>query len=201
MLALFSHETTMRIGIFGGSFDPIHLGHLILVEQCRDQAKLDQVLLIPAPRPPHKVNKAAASFADRMEMLKLAIARQPAFQIDTCEADRPGLSYTVDTLKYLHQRDPGNEWFLILGGDSVRDFETWRDPEGIAKLATLLIVDRPGTEGVHPPKYCQFQRIISPLIDISSTNIRERVKNGQSIRYLVPENVAEFIAKEKLYLA
>ncbi len=189
----------MRIGIFGGSFDPIHLGHLILVEQCRDQAKLDQVFLIPAPRPPHKVNKAEATFDHRLEMLKLAIAGHPELQVDTCEMDRPGLSYTVDTLRHLHQREPKNEWFLILGGDSVRDFETWRDPEGISKLATLLIVDRSGTEGIAPPSYSRYQRIASPLIDISSTDIRERVKTGRSIRYLVPDAVAAFIDANKLY--
>lgn len=189
----------MRIGIFGGSFDPIHLGHLILVEQCRDQAQLDRVLLIPAPRPPHKINKAEASFDQRLDMLKIAIRGNPHLHIDTCERDRPGLSYTVDTLRYLHEREPGNEWFLILGGDSVRDFDTWREPEEIANLAALLIVDRPGTEGVQPPNYCRYQRITSPLIDISSTDIRARVKAKRSIRYFMPASVAEYIETHSLY--
>ncbi len=189
----------MRIGIFGGSFDPIHLGHLILVEQCRDQAQLDRVLLIPAPRPPHKINKAEASFDERLDMLNLAISGNPHLHLETCERDRPGLSYTVDTLKFLQQRDPNNEWFLILGGDSVRDFDTWREPEEIAKLAGLLIVDRPGTEGVRPPDYCRYQRITSPLIDISSTDIRARVRAKRSSRYFMPESVVEYIETHALY--
>jgi nicotinate-nucleotide adenylyltransferase len=189
----------MRVGIFGGSFDPVHQGHLILAEQCRDQAKLDRVLFIPAPRPPHKVNKEAASFADRLAMLQLAVAGQPAFVVDTCEQDRPGLSYTIDTLRYLRQREPQTEWFLILGGDSVRDLGTWRDPEGIAKLCKLLIVDRPGTEGVNPPGYFQYERVVSPLIDISSTDIRERLASRRSVRYLVPEGVLEFAVRVGVY--
>ncbi|HQR42222.1 MAG TPA: nicotinate-nucleotide adenylyltransferase [Gemmatales bacterium] len=189
----------MRVGIFGGSFDPIHLGHLILAEQCRDQAALDRVLFIPAPRPPHKLNKAVASFDHRLAMLKLAILDQPAFLVDTCEQDRPGLSFTVDTLRYLHQREPATDWFLILGGDSVRDLSTWRDPEGIARLCKLLIVDRPDTVGIEPPNYFAYNRVQSPLIDISSTDIRERVKTGRSIRYLVPERVREYIDTSEVY--
>lgn len=189
----------MRIGIFGGSFDPVHTAHLILAEQCREQGRLDRLLFIPAPRPPHKHNSTVASFDDRVAMLRLAIANHPQFAVDTCEQDRPGLSYTVDTLRYLHQRDPGNEWLLILGGDSVRDLELWREPHAIASQCRLLIVQRPGVQAILPPAYFQYQIIDSPLIDISSTAIRNKLAAGQSIRYLVPATVEEYIRSKKLY--
>lgn len=190
----------MRIGIFGGSFDPVHYAHLILAEQCREQGKLDRLLFVPAPRPPHKHNSTVTNFDDRVGMLRLAIAGHSSFAVDTCEQDRPGLSYTVDTLRYLHQRDPGHEWLLILGGDSVRDLETWRDPHGIASLSTLLIVQRPGVQATLPPAYFQYQIIDSPLIDISSTAIRNKLAKGQSIRYLVPTAVEAYIRSNRLYV-
>ncbi|HMO35306.1 MAG TPA: nicotinate-nucleotide adenylyltransferase [Gemmatales bacterium] len=190
----------MRTGVFGGTFDPIHLGHLIIAEQCCIQANLDRVLFIPAPRPPHKAHKEAANFASRVEMIKLAIVGNQKFVIDTCEQDRPGLSYTVDTLNYLRNRDRGHAWFLILGGDSIRDFESWRQPRDIARMAKILIVDRPGVESVPIPEYCQYQLIVSPLIAISSTEIRERVKRGMSLRYLIPDAVEGYIRNQGLYL-
>src|SRR5262249_44015799 len=132
----------MRVGVFGGTFDPVHIAHLILAEQCRDQAKLDQVLFIPAPAPPHKQRKVLTPFAQRVEMLSLAISGQPAFRIDELEKDRAGPSYTVDTLTQLHQTHPGNEWCFILGSDSVRDLPVWYQPRRILELATLLVVAR-----------------------------------------------------------
>ena len=190
----------MRIGIFGGSFDPIHVAHLILAEQCREQGQLDRLLFIPAPRPPHKHNSTIASFDDRVAMLQLAIANQPQFAVDTCEQDREGLSYTVDTLRYLRQREPGSEWHLILGGDSVRDLELWREPHGIATQCKLLIVQRPGVQASLPPAYFQYQIVDSPLIDISSTAIRMKLAAGQSIRYLVPAAVEEYIRSKQIYV-
>lgn len=189
----------MRIGVFGGSFDPVHLGHLILAEQCREQAKLDRVLFIPAPRPPHKQNGTMAEFSDRVAMLQLAITGHAPFAIDTCEQDRAGLSYTVDTLRFLQKRDAGNEWYLILGGDSVRDLETWREPCEIAKLCQLLIVQRPGAVVESVPDYFRQQVVDSPLIDISSTDIRQRCKAGRTIRFMVPKNVEEYVVTQKLY--
>ena len=189
----------MRIGIFGGSFDPVHLGHLILAERCRDQVQLDRVLFIPAPRPPHKRQGTQAEFADRLAMLRLAVADNPEFVIDTCEQDRSGLSYTVDTLRYLQQRDVGHEWHMILGGDSVRDLETWRDPMGIAKLTSLLVVQRPGAVVDSPPPYFKYQTVDSPLVEISSTMIRNMCATGQSIRYLVPEAVRNYLHSKQLY--
>ncbi len=189
----------MRVGVYGGSFDPVHLAHLIIAEQCREQARLDRVLFVPAPRPPHKQNGTVAGFAERLAMLRLAVKGHPAFQVDACEQDRPGLSYTVDTLCFFHQRDPQDEFFLIVGSDSVRDLGTWRQPQEIAKFAVLLISARPETSASQPPGYFRSQIIRSPLLDISSTEIRDRCRRGESIRYMVPEVVEQYIVEKGLY--
>lgn len=190
----------MRVGIFGGSFDPVHIGHLILAEQCLEQGKLDRVDFVPAPRPPHKTQGTHASFEQRVEMLSAALQDQSQFRVNTCEEHRPGFSYTVDTLRQLHANEPGNEWFLILGMDSVRDLDTWRDPQGIAKLCTLMIVKRHGIKPDEPPEYFRSLYVDSPLIEISSTDIRQRVGDQRSIHYLVPDSVRTFIQNYKLYL-
>src|SRR5262245_17154900 len=132
----------MRVGVFGGTFDPVHFAHLILAEQCREQAKLDQLLFMPALTPPHKQRYSITPFAQRVEMLALAISGHPAFQIDELEKDRAGPSYTVDTLAQLTQTRPGDEFYFILGSDSLRDLPTWRQPRRIVELATLLVVTR-----------------------------------------------------------
>src|SRR5262245_22067300 len=118
----------MRIGIFGGTFDPVHLGHLILAENCREQGRLDQVWFIPAPAPPHKLDRSITSFERRVEMLQLALAGNPAFQINEVEKDRSGPSYTVDTLAELQHRHPGDEFFLLIGSDTLADLPAWREP-------------------------------------------------------------------------
>jgi nicotinate-nucleotide adenylyltransferase len=202
----------MRIGAFGGTFDPIHLGHLIMAEQCREQAALDQVWFIPAPRPPHKQDKELASFAQRVEMLALAIAGYPVFKIDETEKNRPGPSYTVDTLAELKLRHPEDEFFLIVGADSLEDFPLWYQPVRILELASLLTVDRPGWKfpaiaevearlNLPPGVSFRSQVVHFPLIDISSTDIRQRAGSGRSIRYLVPRAVEVYIQEKKLYQA
>lgn len=190
----------MRVGIFGGSFDPVHQAHLIHAEQCREQAQLERIRFIPAPRPPHKRTGPLASFADRTAMLRLAIADQAAFSVDTCEENRPGPSYTVETLRFLRERDPEDQFFLIVGSDSVRDLGTWREPEAIAELCTLLIVQRPGFETVLPTPIFEYQRVSSPLLDISSSAIRQQCSEDKSIRYQVPETVRNYIQQHHLYI-
>src|SRR5262249_2907331 len=133
----------MRVGVFGGTFDPVHLGHLILAEQCREQGALDRVLFLPAARPPHKQERELTAFDRRVEMLALALAGHTAFAIDELEKERAGPSYTVDTLGLLRQRDPQAELFLILGADSLVDLPFWYEPAKIVELANLLIVARP----------------------------------------------------------
>jgi nicotinate-nucleotide adenylyltransferase len=201
----------MRIGVFGGTFDPVHLGHLIVAEQCREQAQLDQVLFIPAARPPHKLEQPLTPFGQRVEMLQLALAGQPAFVVDELEKDRPGPSYTADTLEQLHRREAGAELFLIVGSDCLPDLPFWHDPGRIAEQAGLLIVPRPGTE-VWPPEQLRAalrlpahvnlrqQTVSVPLVDISSRELRRKVGAGRSIRYLVPRAVECFIATHRLYV-
>ena len=126
----------MRIGVFGGTFDPVHLGHLILAEQCREQARLDEVWFIPSGRPPHKQRHGITPFRHRAEMLQLAIAGHPAFRINELENERPGLSYTVDTLDELKKGHPSAEWFLLLGSDTLAEMHEWYDPAGILRRRT-----------------------------------------------------------------
>src|SRR5947209_3226451 len=132
----------MRVGVFGGTFDPIHLGHLILAEQCREQAELDQVLFMPAALPPHKQQQPLTPFAQRAEMLALAISGHPPFRVEELEKDRPGPSYTVDTLNELHAHRPGDELFFMIGSDSLSELASWYQPKRVLELATLLVVAR-----------------------------------------------------------
>src|SRR5438132_12103301 len=128
-------STAKQIGVFGGTFDPVHLGHLIVAEQCREQARLDEVHFIPAARPPHKEERTLTPFAQRVEMLSLAIAGQPAFRIDELEKDRPGPSYTVDTLAQIKADRAGADLCLMLGADTLHDLPHWHDPARLAESA------------------------------------------------------------------
>jgi nicotinate-nucleotide adenylyltransferase len=200
----------MRTGIFGGTFDPIHFGHLIIAEQAREQANLDRVLLIPSARPPHKLDENVTPFDRRVEMLQLALAGQTQLQIDTMERDRPGPSYTVDTLTELHRRFPNDEFFLIVGGDALADLPRWYEPLRIIDRATLLFAVRPGWPpasredlaqalGLSDPSRIKIQGLEVPLIHISSRDLRRRAKDGRSLLYLVPRAVEVYIREKKLY--
>jgi nicotinate-nucleotide adenylyltransferase len=199
-----------RIGVFGGTFDPIHFGHLIVAEQCREQAGLTQVWFVPAARPPHKLDRPLTRFEQRVEMIELAIAGQPAFQIDELEKHRAGPSYTADTLEELRRRHPGNEFWLLIGSDTLVDLPHWRDPARVAAQAGLLVAGRPGHS--IPPEAevrsllkvadgapLRYQAIESPLIDISSRDLRRRVAGGRTIRYLLPRAVDSYIREKRLY--
>ncbi len=201
----------MRIGVFGGTFDPVHMGHLILAEQCREQVKLDQVLFIPAARPPHKRETPLTRFEQRVEMLELALAGQPAFRVDELEKDRAGPSYTADTLALLKERQAGTNLFLILGADAVFDLPLWYQPHRILELATLVAVPRPGWNapnaeevrqalGAEAAAQLRYVSCTAPLIEISSRDLRKRVAEGRSIRYMTPRAVEAYIQEKKLYL-
>jgi nicotinate-nucleotide adenylyltransferase len=203
---------TMRIGIFGGSFDPVHYGHLILAEQCREQGRLDQVWFVPAPRPPQKQEDALTPFAQRVEMLALAVAGHPAFRVDELEKDRPGPSYTADTLEEIHRRLPDAELFLLLGSDSLRDLPQWYDPARIVQHASLLVMARPGSAVDDPAGYdtllqlppgvrLRLEVVDVPQIDISSRDLRRRVRQQRSIRYFLPRAVEAYIQEKRLYQA
>jgi len=202
----------MRVGIFGGTFDPVHMGHLILAEQARDQGRLDSVWFVPAPRPPQKEGQDVTRFDTRVEMLQLATAGQPAFRINEVEKDQAGLSYTVDTLAQLRAQHPGNNFFLLVGGDSLADLPGWRDPAGIVRQAGLLVMARPGVAvfdaaelrrrlGLPNEEPLSLEVLQTPQIDIASRDLRRRVAEGRSIRYLVPAAVEAYIRDKGLYRA
>jgi nicotinate-nucleotide adenylyltransferase len=200
----------MRIGIFGGTFDPVHLGHLIMAEQCREQARLDEVRFMPSAQPPHKQGRVLTPFEQRREMLELAIAGHAAFRVSALEQELGGLSYTVRTLAEIHRREPGHELFLILGSDCLPDLPSWREPAGILAQASVLAVARPGFPvwstsqlcgalEVPPETQLKLETIEAPLIDIASRDLRRRVAEGRSIRYLVPRAVECYVAQHGLY--
>lgn len=200
----------MRLGLFGGSFDPVHYGHLLLAECCREQGRLDRVCFLPAAVPPHKQNRELTAAETRIAMLQLAIAGQPAFCVSPYEADRGGVNYTVDTLAHFRRQEPNGQLFFLLGADSLRELPGWRDPDRICELATIVVVRRPGAGAVDLDvlkpviSAAQIERlrrhqVEMPQIGISSTEIRRRVPLGQSIRYRTPWAVEEYIAAHGLY--
>jgi nicotinate-nucleotide adenylyltransferase len=201
----------MRIGFFGGSFDPVHYGHLLLAESCREQCRLDEVWFVPAAVPPHKRSDDRAEAKHRVAMLELAIAGNAAFRVSTIELDRGGVSFTVDTLSDIKsQQPPDAELFLLLGGDSVHDFPTWREPQRILDLATPVAVSRAGSPSpdfsdlaglVTPERLDEIRRhtVEMPLVEFSSTEIRTRVAAGRSVRYMTPRAVEVYVAEQGLY--
>jgi len=198
----------MRIGIYGGTFDPVHLGHLVLAEQCREQCRLDEVWFLPAGVPPHKHRRDLTPAKDRLAMLEFALAGHETFRISRIEIERSGPSFTVDTLEQLHRESPGHEWHLLLGADSVHDLPTWREPHRILQMATVIAVnrgDRPAildTELAREFTAEERQWIVSvqmPGLDISSSDLRARVHSGRSVRYQVPRAVEVYIAQHRLY--
>lgn len=199
----------MRIGIFGGTFDPPHHGHLILAERCRETAALDEVWFMPSFQPPHKIGRTLSRFETRCEMVSLAIVGQPDLKLTTIESELSPPSYTTETLRHLHERFPEHDFHLIIGGDSLVDFHSWYHPERILQQAGLIVVARPDVENITaaqlavqiqvPESEVRLQFVESPLIAISSTEIRERVLASKTIRYLVPRAVEEFIREKRLY--
>ena len=183
----------MHTGILGGSFDPIHHGHLILARAALEELGLDRILFIPANRSPHKTDTKPATAQDRFAMLQLAIEGEPGFEASDLELHRPPPSYTVETLRELRSRHPDDEFTLLIGADNVAKFDTWREPDEIRRLARLAVLDRANHETPHA---CPLVR---RLVDISSTDIRARVAAGRSIRYLTPDSVCDYIASEGLY--
>jgi len=185
-----------RIGVFGGSFDPPHLAHLVIAEQARAQAGLDRVLWVPARRSPLKPSGSAADEEHRLAMVRLAVEGHDGFAVWDGELRRPAPSWTVDTLDELTREYPGGELFLILGGDSLESLPRWRDPGRIRRLARLLVYPRHGSE---PVEREGITGLDVPLLEMSSTDIRRRVEAGQSIRYLVPDSVRDYIDRHGLY--
>jgi len=192
----------VRLGLFGGTFDPPHTGHLIVAQDAALALGLDRVLFVPASLPPHKQHRTITPAASRMRMLTLALGDDARFGVDPLELEREGPSYTVDTLRELRRRLPG-DWTLLLGADQYAEFATWREPEELLRLATVGVLDRAGTLPHWVPSRMRGEgdvvRVAVTRVDISSTAIRERVAAGVSIRYLVPAEVEAFIAERGLY--
>jgi nicotinate-nucleotide adenylyltransferase len=195
----------MRLGLFGGTFDPIHLGHLILAEQCRESCSLDHVWFVVAGEPPHKRSERTA-VAHRLEMARIAVAGHPAFTVSEIETKRPGPHYSVETLESVSREHPAVELFFLIGADSLNDLPGWREPIRIAQLATIVVVNRPGIEEVASadlPRFGSGSRAIVPVtippIGIASTELRRRVLERKSIRYMVPRGVEAYIEAQGLY--
>jgi nicotinate-nucleotide adenylyltransferase len=190
----------MRLGVLGGTFDPIHNAHLLLAEQAREQLGLKRVLFVPAGDPWRKAFRRVLPSEHRLAMTQLAVKDDPGFVVDDCEIRREGATYTAETLQDLRKRRPKDELYLLLGEDALADLPFWKDPEAIAEAAHIVVAPRGGV--VLPELPFDPDRVIRikmPFLEISSTDIRERAKAGTSLRYLVPDAVAAYIKEHKLY--
>lgn len=186
----------MKVGIFGGSFDPVHIGHLVVAEHAAGRLGLDRVRFVPTGQQPLKAGHHAGA-EDRLAMVEAAIRDNPRFLLDAREASRPGPSYTVDTLRALAAEAPGDALFFLVGADAAGEMAAWRDVQGIAALATIVVLTRPGAP---PPAHPLAVRVLEvPGVDLSATQVREAVRCGRSIRYLVPRAVEEYIVSHGLY--
>jgi nicotinate-nucleotide adenylyltransferase len=191
-----------RLGVFGGTFDPPHLGHLALAEWAREQLGLSRVLFVPAGQPPHKRGRRVTPARHRLAMTRLAVRGHPAFAVSAIEARRRGPSFTVETLRALRRRFPRAELWLLVGADSLNELHTWRAPQEIVALSRLAVAARPGARrapasaGRRPPRAVRLE---NPGIAVSSSALRSRSAAGASLRYLVPDAVAAYIRRHRLY--
>jgi nicotinate-nucleotide adenylyltransferase len=194
-----------RLGVIGGTFDPPHLGHLAFAEWARGALRLDRVLFVPAGSPPHKRSGSPSPAAQRLAMTRLAVRGNPAFGVSALEVRRRGPSYTVDTLRALAARHPGARLHLLMGADMFASFGTWREPDEIARRARLVVALRPGAA---PPRRGRrgapawarrVTWLANPTIELSSTALRERARRGGSLRYLVPDAVARYVERHRMY--
>ncbi len=199
-----------RIGIFGGSFNPVHLGHLVAAQDALEHMGLARVIFLPAAQPPHKHGIPLAPAADRLAMIRLAIAGDARFEVSDDELNRGGVSYTVDTLRRFRERLPDAQLYFLIGGDSLLELHTWREIEQVLQLAEIVTVGRPGValDRLNAstlrlpdpwPARLAANLVAGHRIDISSTDIRNRISKHQTIRYLVPDAVERYILDQKLY--
>ncbi len=187
----------MKIGILGGTFNPVHIGHLILAEEVREKLFLDKVIFVPTFIPPHKQNSDVAGAQDRLRMVKAAIKGNKFFKASDIEIRRKGLSYTVDTVKAFNKRFPGDELYFIAGSDLLKYLDEWKDFKALLGLMKFVVATRPGYPLEKIPSY--VQRVGIRAVDVSAFEIRRCIKGSRSFRYLVPEAVFDYINKNKLY--
>ncbi|MFZ4081474.1 MAG: nicotinate-nucleotide adenylyltransferase [Pirellula sp.] len=199
-----------RIGIFGGSFDPIHLGHLLTAEQFFSELSLDIVKFVPAKISPFKRDYTPTTDKHRLEMLKLAMGAHENFEVDPIEIQRGGVSYTIDTVEELQRNEPDATWFMLIGADSLKDFRKWKSPDRLLSLVQMVVARRGGCpepdwkelEGLAPRETLdsiQQMRLDIPVMEISSTSVRRRIEQNRTIRYLVPAPVEVYIREHQLY--
>ncbi|MEN9202931.1 MAG: nicotinate-nucleotide adenylyltransferase [Thermostichus sp. DG_1_6_bins_120] len=197
---------SQRIGVLGGTFNPVHYGHLIMAEQALWQFHLDQILWMPAGDPPHKPLAAGASTADRLAMVKLAIADHERFACSELEIQRQGRSYTIETLRSLRQAQPNTEWYWIIGVDALRDLPHWHQAQELAQICHWIVAPRVDAgdaaqvlRSVAEKLPLQAELLDAPTLTLSSTYLREQIQKGGSIRYLVPATVEQYIRQHQLY--
>jgi len=188
----------MRIGVLGGTFDPVHIGHLILAEEAVNQFGLDRLIFVPTNQPPHKDYSPLADAEDRFMMVKLAVEGNPSFDVSRIEIDRPGKSYSVETLKRLKEEYGSDaEIFLLTGSDSLEELSSWREIDEVLRLCRFVVASRPGYSFKDLPPGAESISITP--VNVSSTEIRRRIKQGKSIRELVPDKVRKYILEKELY--
>ncbi len=200
----------IKTGIMGGTFDPIHFGHLILAQTAMEQFDLDEVLVMPAKAPPHKSRNGITPAAHRIAMTRLAIAGSPGFRLSLFEMEREGYTYTYETLQLLTSQNPDRHYYFIMGADSLFDFQKWRNPQIIASLCTILVANRseePDRELLEQIEYiCReyggdVRLLRIPALEISSRALRDKVRKCASIRYYTPDAVVDYIQEHRLYLS
>jgi nicotinate-nucleotide adenylyltransferase len=200
--------TMAGFGILGGTFDPIHFGHLVLAEKSREAFRLDKVIFVPASIPPHKIGDVSTLAEDRLKMVELAIQDHPQFRVSAVEIERSGPSYSIDTIRELKRQGHGDEAYLIMGFDSLLELHTWKNYEQILCETKIITAFRPGYPVLQNnkdwPNFLQSYRskievLEAPLLDISATWLRVELMYARSIRYLVPDTVREYINQKRLY--
>jgi len=189
----------MKIGLFFGSFNPVHIGHLIIANYMATQTDLDRVWLVVSPQNPHKPKKTLARDHDRLHLVRLGIGDNPRLEASNIEFSLPQPSYTVDTLAVLREKHPEREFALIMGGDNLATFHTWKNPDQILAHHDIYVYQRPGTELGPLAAHQRVRTCQAPMLDISATYIRECIRAGKSVRYLVPEAVWEYLDGSRMY--
>lgn len=190
----------MRIGLYGGSFDPVHLGHLLVAQAALEEMALDRIVFLPAARSPFKPDTATAPGEVRMRMLRMALAGGTRFDVDDLELRRGGVSYTVDTVRAIAARHPGAELCWLIGADHVPTLPQWREAETLAGLVEFVVIPRPGEPAAGLPPPFRLRHLRGWPLRVSSSEIRQRVAAGRAVRHLLPAGVAEVVADERLYL-
>ncbi len=189
----------MKIGLFGGSFDPVHCGHLLVAQAALEELGLDGIVFIPAAQSPFKAGCMPTAPSVRLRLLRLALVGRPEFQVEPLELERGGISYTIDTVEHLTRLHPGAELHWLIGADHVATLPLWREAARLATLVEFVVIPRPGVDKVEPPSGFRFHWLHGWPLGVSSSLIRERAALGQALNQMVPEAVAAAILSEKLY--